>query len=58
MSEIDKKLAELVDYVVDIEPEGRLPSTIVKVKNNKVEVVREGNISKKIIEEKLKGVRK
>ena len=56
-AQIDKKLAELVDYVVDIEPGGKKPSTIVKLIGSKVNIIREGEIKKSEIEERLKGVK-
>lgn len=57
LTQIDKKLADLVDYVVNIEPEGKNPSTIVRLENSKVTIIREGIIEKNKIEESLKGVK-
>lgn len=51
--EIDKKLASLVDYVVNIEPEARKPSTIVTFAGDQYNVLREGEISRLDIEESL-----
>jgi L-threonylcarbamoyladenylate synthase len=56
LAEIDKNLIKLVDYVVAIEPEGKEPSTIVKIENDRVKVIREGDIKKGQIEQRLKGV--
>lgn len=56
LTQIDKKLSDLVDYVVDIEPEGKSPSTIVKLTDGKVNIIREGSIKKSEILERLKGV--
>jgi len=58
LDEIDRSLSKLVDYVVDIEPGGKKPSTIVKVEPNKIRLIREGDIPIKAIEDKLKGVNK
>ena len=54
--QIDKVLFNLVDYVVDIEPAGRQPSTIVKLNGKSVSIIREGEISQAQIIAKLKGV--
>ena len=52
LAEIDKELIKLVDYVVDIEPEGLRPSTIISFENNKnYKLVRAGPISKEEIDQ-------
>ena len=56
LSQIDKKLTDLIDYIVDIEPEGKNPSTIVKLTESKINIIREGVIKKSEILERLKGV--
>ena len=53
-TEIDKNLVSLVDYVVDIEPESRKPSTILAFENGKYNLVREGEISLAQIEQALR----
>ncbi|HEY4694388.1 MAG TPA: L-threonylcarbamoyladenylate synthase [Candidatus Nanoarchaeia archaeon] len=55
-TEIDKNLVKLVDYVVELVPEGQKPSTIMTFNNNTKEpyqVIREGNIKKEMIAEVL-----
>lgn len=52
-SEIDKKLISLVDYVVDIAPEAKKPSTIVTFDQEKYNVLREGDISSEAINKVL-----
>ncbi len=52
--EIDKRLIELVDYVVDTDPSGQKPSTIVTFDNKgNPEIIREGAINKKAVFETL-----
>lgn len=51
--EIDKRLVSLVDYVVDIEPEAKDPSTIVTFFESKCKIVRNGNISQASINKVL-----
>lgn len=51
--EIDKELISKVNYVVDIEPEAEMPSTIVTFDRQKYNIVREGPISLAKIEEVL-----
>lgn len=52
LAEIDKELAKLVDYEIDIEPGGNEPSTVVFVDNGgDYKIIREGPISKKAIEQ-------
>ncbi len=53
LNEIDKELVERVNYVVEIEPEAKLPSTIVTFANQKYNVVREGEINSSQIEKVL-----
>ncbi len=53
-TEIDKNLASLVDYVVDIEPEAKKPSTILVFEDGKYNMVREGEISLNQIEQALR----
>ncbi len=55
-AEIDKKLIDLVDYVVDIEPEGRKPSTIIQLTGKTVKIIRDGEIKRSTIIARLKGV--
>lgn len=53
-SEIDKELIKLVDYVVDIEPDGSEPSTVVSFLNEKeYKLVREGTIKKITLDQVL-----
>src|SRR3990167_2507850 len=53
-TEIDKQLASLVDYVVDIEPEAKIPSTIVSFAEQKYNLVRKGPITQGAIDKVLK----
>jgi len=52
-AEIDKHLASLVDYVVTIDPTGKEPSTVVSFTEGKLDVIREGEITRKMIEETI-----
>ncbi len=52
-SEIDKALADEVDYVVPIEPEGLTPSTILNFDLDGYNIVREGSITKEQIDQLL-----
>ncbi len=53
-AEIDKRLVQLVDYVVDTGPGGQKPSTIVAFAENEAyEIIREGQISKEAVVEIL-----
>lgn len=53
-SEIDKTFSKLVDYVVNIEPGGEAPSTVISFENQKdYKLIREGKITKKIIDQVL-----
>lgn len=51
--EIDKQLIKLVDYVVDIEPGGLEPSTIVSLLDSDYNIVRNGPVTKEVIEQTL-----
>lgn len=52
--EIDKNLAKLVDYVVNIEPGGQRPSTVVSFSDKmRYKVIREGSISTKKLSQVL-----
>ncbi len=52
--QIDKELVKLVDYVVDVEPGGSMPSTIVSFVNDKdYKILREGPITTEQIKQVL-----
>ena len=53
LSEIDKNLIKLVDYVLHFECGGSKPSTVVEISNSSHLILREGQISNKKILEKL-----
>lgn len=53
-SEIDKRLANLVDYVVEVSPSGSNPSTIVDLVERPFKIVRKGDISEEQINEALR----
>lgn len=54
-SDILKTFSDKVDCIVDEGPsKGGIPSTIIKIKDKEVCVLREGPISKKEIEEEIK----
>lgn len=52
-SKIDKNIISLVDYVVDIEPGGNQPSTIVSFAQGKYNLIRAGAIDQAKIEQAL-----
>lgn len=54
VSQIDKRLSSLVDYVVPIDSEAEQPSTIVSFNKGKYNVVREGDIARSEINKVLK----
>lgn len=57
LSEIDKELAKLVDYEVDIEPGGAEPSTIISLVGvHDYKIIRQGSIKKEMIDQVLSTV--
>lgn len=53
LSEIDNNLVKLVDFVLDFDCGGGRPSTVVKILDNKHQILRKGQISSKSIIKKL-----
>lgn len=53
VSEIDKQLIELVDYVVNIEPGGLQPSTIVNLTTEPYNIIRSGSLNESDIKKVL-----
>ncbi len=53
LKEIDKKLTNLVDYVLEFPTGGKAPSTIVEVAHGNYRIVRTGPVSEKEISEVL-----
>jgi L-threonylcarbamoyladenylate synthase len=51
---IDKDILSLVDYTIDSQADGQVPSTIIEIDNNDFKVIREGPITKEQLNSVLK----
>lgn len=51
LDELDNELKDNIDYIYDKGKLNTIPSTLIKIENNKIIILREGAISKKLIKE-------